>query len=50
MSWRDGDLVAFEASNGAIEFEAQSDAELVIGLAARHNRDLVLGYYSTHER
>jgi redox-sensitive bicupin YhaK (pirin superfamily) len=45
---RHGELVAFEPSNGPIELEAQSDAELVIGSAARHDHDLVLGYYSVH--
>jgi redox-sensitive bicupin YhaK (pirin superfamily) len=45
---RQGDLVAFEPSNDAIEFEAQSDAEFVVGSAVRHDHDLVLGYYSVH--
>ena len=45
---RGGDLVAFESSNDPIELEAQSDAELVIGSAVRHDHDLVLGYYSVH--
>src|SRR4029077_19671841 len=43
-----GDLAAFEPSNEAIEFEARSDAELVIGSAAPHDHDLVLGHYSVH--
>jgi redox-sensitive bicupin YhaK (pirin superfamily) len=45
---RHGDLAAFEPSNDAIEFEAQSDAEIVVGSAVRHDHDLVLGYYSVH--
>jgi len=45
---RHGDLAAFEPSNDAIEFEAQSDAEFVVGSAIRHDHDLVLGYYSVH--
>ena len=45
---RRGDLVAFEPSNDPIELEAQSDAEVVVGSAARHDHDLVLGYYSVH--
>ena len=43
-----GELVAFEPSNDPIELKAQSDAELVIGSAAPHDHDLVLGYYSVH--
>jgi redox-sensitive bicupin YhaK (pirin superfamily) len=43
-----GDLAAFEPSNDAIEVEAQSDAEFVVGSAVRHDHDLVLGYYSVH--
>jgi len=45
---RRGDLAAFEPSNEAIEFEAQSAAEFVVGSAVRHDHDLVLGYYSVH--
>ena len=45
---RHGILAAFEPSNEAIEFEAQSDAEFVVGSAVRHDHDLVLGYYSVH--
>jgi redox-sensitive bicupin YhaK (pirin superfamily) len=45
---RHGELVAFERSNGAVEFEALSDAEFVLGSAAPHEHDLVLGYYSVH--
>ena len=45
---RAGDLIAFEPSNGAIEFEARSAAEFVVGSAVPHDHDLVLGYYSVH--
>ena len=45
---RAGDLAAFEPSNDAIEFEARSDAELVIGSAVPHGHDLVLGHFSVH--
>src|SRR6266478_315846 len=45
---RQGDLAAFEPSNGAIEFKARTDAELVVGSAVRHDHDLVLGHYSVH--
>jgi redox-sensitive bicupin YhaK (pirin superfamily) len=43
-----GELVAFRPSNAAIEFEAQSDAEFVLGSAVRHDYDLVLGSHSVH--
>jgi redox-sensitive bicupin YhaK (pirin superfamily) len=45
---RHGDLAALEPSGQAVEFEAQTDAELVLGSAVPHARDLVLGYYSVH--
>jgi redox-sensitive bicupin YhaK (pirin superfamily) len=45
---RHGDLVVFERSNGAVEFDALSDAEFVLGSAVPHEHDLVLGYYSVH--
>ena len=45
---RAGDLAAFEPSNQAAEFVAVSDAEFVLGSAAPHRHDLVLGYYSVH--
>ncbi len=45
---RHGELAAFEPSNEAVEFEALSDAEFVLGSAAPHEHDLVLGYYSVH--
>jgi redox-sensitive bicupin YhaK (pirin superfamily) len=43
-----GDLAAFEPSNEAIEFKALFHAEFVVGSAARHDHELVLGYYSVH--
>jgi redox-sensitive bicupin YhaK (pirin superfamily) len=43
-----GELVAFKPSGAAIEFEAQSDAEFVLGSAVPHDYDLVLGSHSVH--
>jgi redox-sensitive bicupin YhaK (pirin superfamily) len=43
-----GELVAFRSSSAAIEFEAQSDAEFVLGSAVPHDYDLVLGSHSVH--
>lgn len=43
-----GELVAFSPSSAAIEFEAQSDAEFVLGSAVPHDCDLVLGSHSVH--
>ena len=45
---RQGELVAFNPSNAAIEFEAQIDAEFVLGSAVPHDCDLVLGSHSVH--
>jgi redox-sensitive bicupin YhaK (pirin superfamily) len=45
---RHGDLVAFESSNEAVEFKALTDTEFVLGSAASHEHDLVMGYYSVH--
>jgi len=45
---RQGELVAFRPSNALIEFEAQSDAEFVLGSAVPHDYDLVLGSHSVH--
>jgi redox-sensitive bicupin YhaK (pirin superfamily) len=45
---RQGELVVFARSSGAVEFEALSDAEFVLGSAVPHAHDLVLGYYSVH--
>jgi hypothetical protein len=43
-----GDLAAFRPSSGVIEFDAQSDAEFVLGSAVPHDYDLVLGSHSVH--
>jgi redox-sensitive bicupin YhaK (pirin superfamily) len=43
-----GELVAFRPSSPAIEFEAQSDAQFVVGSAVPHDHDLVLGSHSVH--
>ena len=45
---RQGELVAFRRSSALIEFEAQSDAEFVLGSAVPHDYDLVLGSHSVH--
>src|ERR1700730_373770 len=45
---RHGELAAFEPSSDAVEFEALTDTEFVLGSAAPHEHDLVLGYYSVH--
>jgi redox-sensitive bicupin YhaK (pirin superfamily) len=45
---RQGELVAFEQSNGAVEFQARTDAEFVLGSAVPHKHDLVLGSHSVH--
>jgi redox-sensitive bicupin YhaK (pirin superfamily) len=45
---RRGELAAFEPSSEAVEFEALADSELVLGSAAPHDYDLVLGRYSVH--
>src|SRR6266404_8972914 len=45
---RQGELVAFRPSNALMEFEAQSDAEFVLGSAVPHDYDLVLGSHSVH--
>ena len=45
---RHRDLAAFEPSSKAVEFEALTDTEFVLGSAAPHEHDLVLGYYSVH--
>src|SRR5882672_6051618 len=45
---RVGDLAAFQPSNDAVEFEARSDAEFVVGSAIPHDYDIVLGKYSAH--
>ena len=43
-----GELVAFKSSNAVLDFEAQSDAEFVLGSAVPHDYDLVLGSHSVH--
>jgi len=43
-----GELVAFEPSNAAVDFRAEADTEFVLGSAASHPYDLVLGSYSVH--
>jgi len=43
-----GELVAFTSSSAVQEFEAQSDAEFVLGSAVPHSYDLVLGSHSVH--
>ena len=45
---RHGEIAAFEPSSQAVEFEALTDTEFVLGSAAPHEHDLVLGYYSVH--
>jgi redox-sensitive bicupin YhaK (pirin superfamily) len=43
-----GELVAFEPSSQEVEFAALTDTEFVLGSAAPHEHDLVLGDYSVH--
>jgi hypothetical protein len=43
-----GDLAAFEPSSNAVEFEARTDTEFVLGSAVPHTHDLVLGSHSVH--
>jgi redox-sensitive bicupin YhaK (pirin superfamily) len=43
-----GELAVFEPSNDAIDVYAEADAEFVLGSAAPHPHDLVLGRYSVH--
>jgi redox-sensitive bicupin YhaK (pirin superfamily) len=45
---RQGEIAAFEPSRTAVEFEALTDSELVLGSAVPHEHDLVLGRYSVH--
>jgi hypothetical protein len=45
---RQGELVAFRPPHAAIEFEAQSDAESVLGSAVPDGYDLVVGSHSVH--
>ena len=41
-------MVAFDKSATAIDVRAEADSEFVLGSAASHPHDLVLGYYSVH--
>ena len=43
-----GELVVFEPSNAAIDFFAETDTEFVLGSAAPHPHNLVLGSHSVH--
>ena len=43
-----GEIVVFEAGEGPVAFKAGADSEFMIGSAAPHPHDLVLGYYSVH--
>ncbi|MEA3040730.1 MAG: hypothetical protein QOC65_219 [Sphingomonadales bacterium] len=43
-----GEMVAFDKSATAIDVRAEADSEFVLGSAAHHPHDLVLGYYSVH--
>jgi len=42
------ELAIFESSTDAIAFQAEADSEFVVGSAAPHDHDLVLGQYSVH--
>jgi redox-sensitive bicupin YhaK (pirin superfamily) len=43
-----GELAIFEPSNDAIDVSADADTEFVLGSAAPHAHELVLGQYSVH--
>lgn len=43
-----GELVEFEESNSPLRFVAVGDTEFLLGSAAPHDHELVLGYYSVH--
>jgi len=43
-----GEFVAFEESNGALSIQADRASRFVLGSAARHPHDLILGRYSVH--
>jgi redox-sensitive bicupin YhaK (pirin superfamily) len=43
-----GEFVAFEESNGALSILAEGASRFVLGSAAKHPHDLVLGRYSVH--
>lgn len=42
------ELGLFDEGDGALEFRAAGDCAFLLGSAARHGRDLVLGPYSVH--
>lgn len=44
----ENEIAVFESGNDAIDFMALGDTEFVLGSAAPHPHDLVLGYYSVH--
>jgi len=43
-----GEFVAFEESNGALLIQAVGASRFVLGSAAKHPHELVLGHYSVH--
>jgi redox-sensitive bicupin YhaK (pirin superfamily) len=43
-----GELVVFEESNNAVVIRAEAASRFVLGSAAKHPHDLVLGHYSVH--
>jgi len=43
-----GELVVFEEGSAAITFQASRDCAFILGSAAKHPHELVLGYYSVH--
>ena len=43
-----GEIVVFEPGEHPVEFKARTATEFMIGSAAPHPHDLVLGYYSVH--
>jgi redox-sensitive bicupin YhaK (pirin superfamily) len=43
-----GELVVFEESNNALVIQAEAASRFVLGSAAKHPHDLVLGNYSVH--
>ena len=42
------EVAIFEESGAALDFVAQGETEFVLGSAAKHPHELVLGYYSVH--
>jgi len=43
-----GELAAFEPSSEAVEFDARTDAQFVLGSSVPHKHDVVLGSHSVH--